>query len=366
MGLMFSRLAHNFIKNGYFPTDESTLGRILNALDIDGGQVRIIDPCCGEGIALAEVKNTLTEAGASVEALGIEFDAERAWHAKQLLDTVLHCDMNDAWVSTRLAGLLFLNPPYGFTVADTGMTGDGKNSERLEMIFLRKTVAWLQVGGVLVFIVPHYVMSEEMANFLGRHFSHLTAWSAPERQFKQMVIFGIRRRPTPPSKGLVESLMKMKETLPPELPEAWPHAPLLVPERIAGDDTVFQAIRLNGPELAVEIARHHASTLWPSFPRTFSAQAQSHRRPLRMLSDWHLALGLAAGQIGGFVDAEDGRTFLIKGATHKEKDVTVQHETDAKGNVSETRILTDKFVPVIRAIDFTAGSPTFGHVLTIR
>ncbi len=366
MGLMFSRLARNFIKNGYFPTDEVTLARILNALDIAGSRIRIADPCCGEGVALAEVKNALTEAGAAVEALAIEFDAERAWHAKQLLDTVLHADMNDAWVSARSTGLLFLNPPYGHTVADTGQTGDGKHSERLELLFLRKTAGWLQAGGVLVFIVPHTVMSEEMANYLCRHFTHLTAWSAPERQFKQMVVFGIKRRAAAPSKGQVEALMAARDTPPPELPDAWPHAPLLVPEMPIGEDLVFQAIRLNGPELAAEIAKFHTSTLWPSFPRTFSAQAQAHRRPLRMLSDWHLALGLAAGQIGGFVDAEDGRTYLIKGATYKEKEVSVQHETDAKGNVSETRILTDRFVPVIRAIDFTAGSMTFGDVLTIR
>ena len=36
------------------------------------------------------------------------------------------------------------------------------------------------------------------------------------------------------------------------------------------------------------------------------------------------------------------------------------------GSVAETRILTDKFVPVIRAWDFTLGSPTWGEVLTIR
>ena len=30
------------------------------------------------------------------------------------------------------------------------------------------------------------------------------------------------------------------------------------------------------------------------------------------------------------------------------------------------RILTDKFVPVIRAWDLTLGSPTWGEVLTIR
>jgi len=36
------------------------------------------------------------------------------------------------------------------------------------------------------------------------------------------------------------------------------------------------------------------------------------------------------------------------------------------GTILETRILTDRFVPTIRAWDLTEGSPTFGQVLTIR
>ena len=53
MALMFSRLANNFAKNGYYPTDELTLGRILQALDSTAVQTTILDPCCGEGVALA-------------------------------------------------------------------------------------------------------------------------------------------------------------------------------------------------------------------------------------------------------------------------------------------------------------------------
>ena len=34
MALMFPRLARNFVKNGYFPTDEPTLERALNALTV--------------------------------------------------------------------------------------------------------------------------------------------------------------------------------------------------------------------------------------------------------------------------------------------------------------------------------------------
>jgi hypothetical protein len=41
---MFPRLARNFIKNGYFPTDEPTLERVLSALAPSPGSMCILDP----------------------------------------------------------------------------------------------------------------------------------------------------------------------------------------------------------------------------------------------------------------------------------------------------------------------------------
>ena len=75
MALMFSRLANNFAKNGYYPTDSATVERILSALDLGGQHLAILDPCCGEGTALAEIKHSLTEAGASVQAYGVEYNS---------------------------------------------------------------------------------------------------------------------------------------------------------------------------------------------------------------------------------------------------------------------------------------------------
>lgn len=51
MALMFPRLARNFARNGYFPTDETTLERILAALapGHTSGPVRLLDPCAGTG-----------------------------------------------------------------------------------------------------------------------------------------------------------------------------------------------------------------------------------------------------------------------------------------------------------------------------
>ena len=59
MALMFPRLARNFVKNGYFPTDEPTLERALAALAPADGPMCILDPCAGEGVAIAEAAHAL-------------------------------------------------------------------------------------------------------------------------------------------------------------------------------------------------------------------------------------------------------------------------------------------------------------------
>lgn len=366
MALIFPRLAQNFIKNGYFPTDEETLSRVLGALDISAARVRIFDPCCGEGSALAEVKRHLTDCGASVAGLGVEFDADRAWHAKGILDRVAHADVADVFVTARSLGLLFLNPPYGHVVADTAGTGDRAKSDRLEKQFLRRTLGWIQFGGVMVLIVPSYVLDMEFASLIARNFERVEVFMAPEQQFKQCVIFGVKRRSDTPDPAVVKRLALVGSgTLPPTLPESWTQEPYLIPQASDDADFSFHSIRLDAEQLRVELKRMNKATLWPQFGSTFSSAVRMSRRPLRDLSKWHLALALAAGQINGLVESADGRKLLIKGNTFKEKAVASEYGEGADGSVIETRTATDIFVPVIRGIDLTPG-PTFGNIVTIR
>lgn len=42
MALIFPRLARNFVKNGYYPTDSVTLGRIVDSLKFSGSKTRIL------------------------------------------------------------------------------------------------------------------------------------------------------------------------------------------------------------------------------------------------------------------------------------------------------------------------------------
>ena len=151
MALMFSRLAHNYVKNGYYPTDEESIRRISNLLQMpEKGGIRMFDPCCGEGSALADLRQLLTVDRVRIggaEAFGIELDRDRARHAKGILDRVIHSDVHDVVLKPRSMGLLFLNPPYGFGVADQSaqrsLLAEADKAERLERTFLRKTVPYL-------------------------------------------------------------------------------------------------------------------------------------------------------------------------------------------------------------------------------
>ncbi len=165
MALMFPRLARNFVKNGYFPTDEPTLERALAALapaESSNGPLCIIDPCAGEGVAIAEAAHALGRE--QVQAFAVEYEAERARHARQLVDRCIHGDLMDTLISRQSFGLLWLNPPYGDLSKDTnGNVGyQGQGRARLEKLFYQKALPLLQYGGVLIYIVPHYVLDAEL------------------------------------------------------------------------------------------------------------------------------------------------------------------------------------------------------------
>lgn len=362
MALMFARLARNFVKNGYFPTDAETLGRIQNFLAPSEKPMRILDPCCGEGTALADIRFGLQERAEKdvfIEALGIEFDHERAWHSKSILDRVIHADLHDVVVKARSMGLLFLNPPYGFGLKDDTNAnvaeGAFDKAERLERTFLKKTVPYLMPGGVLIYIVPYYALDDEIRSYLARNFKDVRVFMSPEQQFKQCVIFGVKTRSGPVRKDVQDLLAsaQRQELMGQVLPEVWDDAPYLVPAVAEGIEFDFHAVRLDGEQLSEELGKWRSSLLWGNFETRFNQCKTDHKRPLREMTKWHMALALAAGQITGQIQGKDGRVFLIKGNTFKKKERIQSIEVDDKGNVSETITMLDRFVPVINAIEFT-------------
>jgi Uncharacterised methyltransferase family (DUF6094) len=369
MALMFQRLARNYAKDGYYPTDTQTLQRVLNALAPIPGDMRIIDPFAGEGVAIAECKHHL---GADrTAAFAVEYHQERAYEAKKLVDRCIHGDFQETAITPRSFGLLWLNPPYGDLVTDKAQTGgvdDGKGKKRLEKLFYQQSVRLLQYGGILVLIVPHTVLDAEFRRWLAAGFDRVKVFLAPEQQFKQAVVFGIRQRHDASSQSYqlklqtLDSFCRLIEK--PVMPEVWDEDPYRIPA-VLGSEVRFNTLQMDPAQLADEISKHPC--LWGQWDMHLDQAGQAQRRPLMALSDWHLALVLAAGQVSGVVKSNDGaRTYVVKGDTFKHKKENVQFEEVGDNKTREVRTSLDVFVPVIKALDFSPGSATFGHVLTIK
>ncbi|WP_417329710.1 DUF6094 domain-containing protein [Halomonas cupida] len=370
MALMFPRLARNFAKNGYYPTDEATLERVLNALDASHDQrVRILDPCAGEGMAILETAHRLGRERTDV--YGIEFDLERARHMQRVVDVGIQSDLMDTVISPRSFGLLFFNPPYGDLVGETGGSKGyaGKGRQRLEKLFYQRSVHLLQYGGVMVMIVPGYVFDDELSNWVAQHFDRVSVYRAAVDTFQQVIVFGVRTRrnallansKTKEVKTLLQGIGS-KDIEPDILPEYWSSESYDVPPASSSTPHCYR-VSLEPEQLEQEMDR--LGGLWPDFNLAFWTDGVTQRRPLCQLSSWHLALSLAAGGISGIVTSRSGRQLVVKGDTFKEKAAKVEFEEDADGNITERRILTDRFVPAIMAWDVTQGSPERGKLFKI-
>ena len=187
--LMFDRVAYNHIKNGYFPTDEATLAGITDRLDIGGGEVRIFDPCCGEGMALETLAGHLTACGSRCRTFGVELDRQRAAAAAQRLEHLVRADIENCILQAKTVGLLFLNPPYGFAAKDQL---DNRKAQRLEEVFFAKTAGVLQTGGILVLIVPTQALTEGFCREIASYFTDIRIFKAGVDTYRQVVIMGIK------------------------------------------------------------------------------------------------------------------------------------------------------------------------------
>lgn len=388
MALIFPRLARNFVKNGYFPTDSVTMGRIVQALRFEGHKCTVFDPCCGEGTALSSVQEhliTASSSNAAVTSFGVELDEERAWHSKQILNHCIHSDLRNTKIGARQFGLLFLNPPYGDAVADKAQLSDpNANRLRLEKEFYRRTTGLLQFGGIMVLVIPYYTLDKEFGTWIARRFRDVRVFMAPEQQFQQAVIFGVNQKITE-RWATTDEYQQTRSTLiavgngdtqAPELPEDW------IDQEFGDDEGIFyhvpdsvevksfEALRFDAKQLSHtlnSVGKPLNIGLWKQYDQIFAQQKTwDHKRPLCDVSDWHLALMLAAGQVSGVVKSNDDRTFVVRGDTYKDKQVTVTEDVSAKGAVQTVRTHTDIFVPAIRGLDMTPGSSTFGEVFTIK
>ncbi|MCO6550708.1 MAG: class I SAM-dependent methyltransferase [Gilliamella sp.] len=367
VALISPRVAHNFAKNGYYPTDDATTNAIISHFVRTDTAIRVLDPCVGEARAASNIAYSLSH---KAKLYGIEYNRHRAELAQKYCDVLLRSDLFDTVISPNSFGLLFLNPPYGDLTSEHNgaITNYQKDYKRLEKIFYRFTIPSLQYNGILVLIIPFTQLDEMLSNWIASQFTDILIFTACDKQFKQIVILGRKVRQNDIAlqekndmKAKFEAIFE-GEIVPDEI--AVTNKPMYQIPEPESEVKSFYKLSFTDEELGQEVQK--IGGLWNDFNLFFKKCCERKRKPLCKMSDWHLSLALAAGEINGIVKSNTGKTYIIKGDTYKSKSKSVENTLDDEGFIVESKtILTDKFVPSIKAFDFTPNSETFGSLLVI-
>jgi hypothetical protein len=161
-------------KAQFYPTPISIAKLIARYIDLEdikmrrGGVIRILDPSCGEGTALAEFTRDLVlrYPHVNTETWGIEINSRRADKAAEVLTHVVDSPLEVAGFAPTKhepISIIFGNPPYD--IDDAVGTDTYFYGTRLEFSHLDIVTRWLAPGGVLVWIVPFRAFDWDMSRY---------------------------------------------------------------------------------------------------------------------------------------------------------------------------------------------------------
>ena len=334
-----ARLA-SIAKAGYYPTPGRVTEWIANHLRRESEGGRLLDPCAGEGDAASSIAQTF-----HLESYGVELDYERATQASYKMDHIIADDIDMAKISREAFELLWLNAPY-----------DVVQGKRLEYKFLTHCTQFLAPNGILVYIVPHYIIGAKVAGYLARNYHSLRAYRFPDPEhadFRQIVVFGIKRAAASDDTAAEEEALHRAcaGTLPilPETPDE--NQQYLIPAPHAVPDFYFYAKNLSDTEVIALMAESGACTT-QAWQEHFDPETELDSfRPLMRLKQGHLISLIAAGYIQNIRLERQDESILVKGRTYKKQ---VENEDE------ETKRVTDTFVTELVVLDLNTGE--FEHI----
>jgi hypothetical protein len=290
--------------------------------------INMLDPCCGCGIALRFLAEGAADNGADCKTYGIELDTYRAEEALTRIDRVGFGSFFRSRISNEAFHAMLLNPPY------LSVMTEGGNNARSEKAFLVDSVRNLMMGGLLIYIIPYYRLTADIARLLCDNFNDISLWKFTADEFKkhrQIAVLGTRRKKQDGS-GMVSALMSLvlEPGQLPELPEL-PAGKYRLPNT-AKEVALFKGAVFNENELAEQLSKSK------SFSRLFlrSGLDNIEKRPLLPLSIGQIGLVGGSGLINGRVDCDT--PHIIKGRIVKEKRISASEKTNKEGALIHTTI----------------------------
>jgi len=332
----------NKIKAGYYPTQELQ-GTYMRKLLHFSGDCATLDPCCGEGAILRQLTDG---ADCIVSTYGVEIDKGRAEKAKENLDYVVEAPIESMVISNDAFGMVYLNPPYDFTMRDV----DGE-VERKEFIELQRATRFLMPGGVMIYVIPHYRYADKrIARFLSTNFIeiNLARFTAKNyHEHKQVMFIGRKKRGAYKqfNEKLYEAFLSLEneEVVLNRLPDL---AELVakgkqwsVPSGRTEIKTFYT--RLENKDVFIEAIRQ--SKGFQAFIERTKPKTLELKNPIMPLAQGQLALLLASGAINGIVAPNSPKkTHVVQGMEIVSK-VSSEEETE---NAVITKIRTKREISV--------------------
>ena len=330
----------NFINLGYVRTPDDEVGRIIDLIAPEGpGPLRVVDPCCGQGLALAAMRRAIEERdGIEVVTFGTEADHERAEEAQRRVDHCLWAPYQDARWNEGSMDVMLLNPPHA--------------GGELELQFLREMQDTLRPNGLLFYIIRQRNLNGHIAARLAGHFDVLTVYPCLPDNFQaydQIVVVASKRGKRRMDKGVKAQLRaigrqatdgedsQMLLTEPPLGDAAlWGYRGMPFEVKAPGGGRFYLRHREAKPEeLAADAKRFGARTgRW--WRDRMEASRQLKSSTLLPLRDTQIANLLFLGFADNREFELEGRRYLFRGQTHLDKTDVTSERDQAEGR---TRVM---------------------------
>ena len=313
----------NYVRMGYYPTDPENIDHILRAIQFpEGVTTNLLDPCCGCGKALRQLAT-----GNNCFTYGVELDECRAEEAQAMLHRVGMGSFFHSRISSEAFHVLFLNPPY------MSVMTEGGGRTRYEKRFLAESVRHLMMGGLLIYIIPYYRLTEDICRMLADNFTDLSVWKFTDREFakfRQVAVLGLRK---PREDNTPNDLQKFACDS-----DSIPGIEQIDLQRYVLPDTpktvtVFKGEKFNKKELERQLCR---SNSLQRLIRSKSELDNAEKRPLLPLSIGQIGLVGGSGMINGLIECDT--PHIIKGRIIKVKHTEREDEYDQWGRYAGAEI----------------------------
>lgn len=314
-------------KMGFYPVTPSTVAFVCKALTInDPSKVRIIDPCCGSGLALRDFGQHLSIPKENL--YGIELDERRAEQAAEHAQVVQGSFFNTRIVPVKAFSMAWVNPPY-----ENELKQEEAGGRQLEVSFLQYIQRYVESGGLIVLHMPADRIDDTVT-----------------RAFHQ-ICFDVRRIILPPEmRPYRETLLVgcKRSTIETHVWNTHVTTTEAMPATTLVDGTKLKAFSKTAPTDSDITQCLVDARFWKVFRES---KVKPKLKPVLPLGPGHLGLTLASGYLDGLLCPKDAEPHVVRGVAYKEDVLAKEEESESdEGKVTQTKTYRQNIKLKIRAI----------------